>query len=88
MGSFPLSDQQAIRTRKRMPSASLFRNGCCRVDGKGRVAALEILKPSFQPGVCRKTKEKLLLDAMRDGSQDGMQYFDGEIERPLSAPES
>ena len=28
---------------------------------------------------------KTLLDAMRDGKQDGMQHFDGEIERLIRA---
>ena len=30
---------------------------------------------------------KTLLDAMKDGQQDGMQHFDGEIERLLRADE-
>jgi twitching motility protein PilT len=31
------------------------------------------------------TEGKSLLDAMRDGALDGMQYFDGELERLVRA---
>jgi twitching motility protein PilT len=30
-----------------------------------------------------ETEGKSLLDAMRDGSNEGMQYFDGELERMI-----
>ena len=32
-----------------------------------------------------REKGKRLLDAMRDGELDGMQYFDGELEKLLRA---
>jgi twitching motility protein PilT len=32
-----------------------------------------------------ESEGKTLLDAMRDGSMDGMQYFDGEIEKLVRA---
>jgi twitching motility protein PilT len=32
-----------------------------------------------------ETEGKSLLDAMRDGEMDGMQHFDGEIERLIKA---
>jgi len=32
-----------------------------------------------------ETEGKSLLDAMRDGSTEGMQYFDGELERMIRA---
>jgi len=55
-----------------------------RKDGSGRVAAIEILKSTVRTREYVEKGEgdgKTLLDAMRVGSQDGMQHFDGEIER-------
>jgi twitching motility protein PilT len=85
VGVFPLSDQQGIRNRL----AKAFR---CIVsqrllpkkDGKGRVAAVEILKSTMRTREYVEKGEsegKSLLDAMRDGTTEGMQYFDGEIEK-------
>ncbi len=89
IGVFPASDQQAIRTRL----AASFRYFVSqrllpRRDGKGRVAALEILKSTMRTREYIERGEgegKTLLDAMRDGDQEGMQYFDGELERFLRA---
>ena len=49
-----------------------------------RVAVLEILKSTMRTREYIEKGEaegKSLLDAMRDGELDGMQYFDGEIEK-------
>jgi twitching motility protein PilT len=89
IGSFPLSDQQAIRTR----FAKAFRFVVSqrllpRLDGKGRIAVLEVLKSTLRTREYVEKGEsegKTLLDAMRDVNQDGMQYFDGEIERLIRA---
>ena len=57
-------------------------------DAGGRVAALEILKATLRTREYVEVGEsggKTLLDAMKDGSEDGMQHFDGEIERLLRA---
>ncbi len=54
------------------------------VFGTGRVAAIEILKSTLRTREYVEKGEgegKTLLDAMRVGGQDGMQHFDGEIER-------
>ncbi len=85
LGVFPLGDQQAIRTRL----AACFRYFISqrllpRKDGKGRVAVLEVLKSTLRTREYLERGEqegKSLLDAMRDGEQEGMQYFDGEIEK-------
>ena len=48
------------------------------------MAAFEILKSTLRTREYVQKGEgegKSLLDAMRDGSNDGMQYFDGEIEK-------
>ena len=50
----------------------------------GRVAAIEILKSTLRTREYVEKGEgdgKTLLDAMRVGGQEGMQHFDGEIER-------
>jgi len=55
-----------------------------RRDGAGRVAVIEILKSTLRTREYVEKGEsegKTLLDAMRVGEQDGMQHFDGEIER-------
>ena len=55
-----------------------------RKGGQGRVAAIEILKSTMRTReyVERGESEgKSLVDAMRDGSTEGMQHFDAELER-------
>ena len=89
IGVFPAADQQAIRTRL----AASFRYFVSqrllpRRDGKGRVALLEILKSTMRTREYIERGEgegKTLLDAMHDGDQEGMQYFDGEMEKYLRA---
>src|SRR5712675_2203619 len=89
VGVFPLAEQQLIRTRL----AGTFRwivsqRLIPRKDGNGRVAAIEILKSTMRTREYVEKGEgegKTLLDAMRDGSTEGMQYFDGELERLLRA---
>jgi twitching motility protein PilT len=89
IGVFPLSDQNAIRNRL----AKAFRYVVSqrlipRQDGGGRAAVFEILKSTMRTReyVERgETEGKSLLDAMRDGENEGMQYFDGEIEKAIRA---
>jgi twitching motility protein PilT len=85
VGVFPAADQVAIRRRL---SASfryfIAQRLLPKHDGKGRIAVLEILKSTLRTREYVEKGEsegKTLLDAMRDGNEDGMQYFDGEIER-------
>ena len=55
-----------------------------RKDGGGLVAAVEILKATLRTREYVEKGEvdsKTLLDAMRVGEQEGMQTFDGDIER-------
>jgi twitching motility protein PilT len=85
VGSFPLSDQQTIRNRFSKAFRFIISQRLLpRCDRKGRVAVLEILKSTMRTREYVEKGEnegKSLLDAMRDGSQEGMQYFDGELER-------
>jgi twitching motility protein PilT len=88
VGAFEGADQQAIRTRL----AGCFRYFISqrfipKNDG-GRVAVLEILKSTLRTReyVERGDRERRsLLDAMRDGEMEGMQHFDGEIEKLVRA---
>jgi twitching motility protein PilT len=85
IGVFPQSDQQGIRTRfgkafRYIVSQRLLP----KKDGKGRIAAIEILKATMRTREYVEKGEgegKTLLDAMRDGDTEGMQHFDGVIEK-------
>ncbi len=89
VGVFPISDQHVVRTRfgkafRFVVSQRLLP----RKDGKGRIAAIEILKSTLRTRDYVEKGEsegKTLLDAMRDGDTDGMQHFDGELEKLLRA---
>src|SRR5262249_50784813 len=53
-------------------------------DGQGRTAAIEVLKSTMRTRDYVEKGEsegKTLLDAMRDGTTEGMQHFDGELDR-------
>ena len=57
-----------------------------RADGCGRVAAIEILRSTARTRDYIEKGEregKSLYDAMRDGNLEGMQVFDGELERMI-----
>ena len=85
VGAFPLAEQQLIRTRlsgsfRWIVSQRLMP----KKDGKGRVAAVEILRSNQRTREYMEKGERegrSILDAIRDGSIDGMQSFDGELER-------
>jgi twitching motility protein PilT len=85
IGMFPKSVEHIIRMRL----AGAFRFIASqrlvpKADGRGRVAAIEILKSTARTRDYIEKGErdgKSLYDAMRDGNLDGMQVFDGELER-------
>ena len=89
IGVFPLAEQRVIRSRL----AKSFRYVVSqrlipRKDETGRVAAMEILKSTLRTReyVERGEEEgKTLLDAMRDGTTEGMQHFDSEIDKLIRA---
>jgi len=89
VGVFPLADQQAIRTRLARTFRYIVSQRLIpKKDGTGRVAAIEILKSTMRTREYVEKGEsegKSLLDAMRDGSTEGMQHFDGELERLIRA---
>jgi twitching motility protein PilT len=59
-----------------------------RKDGTGRIAIVEMLKAHPRTRACIEGNDSSgenLLQAMRDGGSEGMQYFDGEIEKLVRA---
>jgi twitching motility protein PilT len=89
VGAFPVSDQHSVRTRFGKAFRFIVSQRLLpRKDGKGRIAAIEILKSTLRTRDYVEKGEgegKTLLDAMRDGDTDGMQHFDGELEKLLRA---
>ena len=85
VGAFPMAEQHTLRNRLAKSFQYIISQRLIpRKDGTGRVAAIEILKSTLRTREYVEKGEgdgKTFLDAMRVGSQDGMQHFDGEIER-------
>jgi twitching motility protein PilT len=84
IGTFDAGDQQAVRTRLAGSFRYFIAQRLIPKKGGGRIALLEILKSTLRTREYIERGEsqgKSLLDAMRDGALDGMQCFDGEIER-------
>src|SRR5271154_7039472 len=89
VGTFPLSDQQSIRTRLSKAFRYIVSQRLLpKRDGTGRIAAIEVLKSTMRTREYVEKGEsdgKSLLDAMRDGENDGMQHFDSEIQKLIRA---
>jgi twitching motility protein PilT len=89
VGTFPLSDQQGIRTRLSKAFRYIVSQRLLpKKDGSGRVAAVEVLKATMRTREYVEKGEsegKSLLDAMRDGDTEGMQHFDAEIQKLIRA---
>jgi twitching motility protein PilT len=85
IGVFPLNEQHTIRNRFAKSFRYIVSQRLMpRKGGTGRVAAIEILKSTVRTREYLDKGEvegKSLLDAMRDGDTEGMQHFDGEIEK-------
>jgi twitching motility protein PilT len=88
IGTFEAGDQQAVRTRLANSFRYIVSQRLVPTKAGGRVAVLEILKATMRTREYLERGEaegKTLLDAMRDGELDGMQHFDGELEKLLRA---
>jgi twitching motility protein PilT len=84
IGAFDVGDQQAIRIRLAATFRAFISQRLVPKKSGGRIAVLEILRSTLRTrDYIEKgdTQGRSLLDAMHDGSMDGMQTFDGEIER-------
>jgi twitching motility protein PilT len=84
VGAFDAGDQHAIRGRLAASFRYFVSQRLIPKKEGGRIAVLEILKSTLRTREYMEGGEgegKTLLDAMRDGVMDGMQHFDGEIEK-------
>src|SRR5687767_15798048 len=89
IGVFPKNEEQIIRTRLAQSFRYIISQRLMpRVDGSGRVAAIEILKATSRTREYierGETEGKSLLDAMEQGEVEGMQTFDSVIEGMIRA---
>ncbi|HVI79940.1 MAG TPA: PilT/PilU family type 4a pilus ATPase [Candidatus Acidoferrum sp.] len=85
IGEFPVSEQTAIRNRLSQSFRYIVSQRLLpRKDGQGRVAAIEILKSTMRTRDYVQNGERdgqSLHDAMHDGELEGMQHFDGVLEK-------
>jgi len=83
IGLYPKNEEQVIRTRLAQTFRYIISQRLIpRRDGRGRIAAVEILRSTPRTREYIEAGEsagKSLLDAMRDGQLDGMQDFDSVI---------
>lgn len=85
IGVFPKNEERVIRTRIAQSFRYIISQRLIpRADGKGRIAAIEILKSTMRTREYIEKGEaegKSLIDAMEQGDQEGMRTFDGVIEQ-------
>lgn len=84
IGSFDLADQERIRARFATCFQYVISQRLLPRKEGGRMAIVEVLKSTMRTREYVEKGEKegrSLLDAMRDGDIDGMQTFDGELEK-------
>jgi twitching motility protein PilT len=89
VGVFPKDQHQQVRMRFAQTFQYVVSQRLIPKLGGGRIAAIEIMKATF------RTRDYVLkgegsdgyslLDAIKDGDQDGMQSFDQEIEKMIRA---
>jgi len=87
IGLYPKNEEKVIRTRLAQTFRYIVSQRLIpRADGKGRIAAVEILRsnPRTREYIEKGESEgKTLLDAIRDGEIDGMQDFDSVIRKMI-----
>jgi twitching motility protein PilT len=84
VGVFPKDQERQIRNRFAQSFRYVISQRLVPKDGGGRIAVLEILKSTQRTRdyVMKGEQDgRSLTDAMRDGSIDGMQAFDDELEK-------
>jgi twitching motility protein PilT len=90
VGTFDVSDQQAVRSRLAASFRYFVSQRLIPRRGGGRVPIVEMLKATMRTREYIERGEsegKTLVDAMRDGALEGMQHFDGELEKLVRAGE-
>jgi twitching motility protein PilT len=87
IGVFPKNEERVIRTRISQSFRYIISQRLLpKADGSGRIAAIEILKSTMRTREYiekGETEGKSLIDAMEQGDQEGMQTFDGVIEKMI-----
>jgi twitching motility protein PilT len=84
IGAFEAGDHRTVRTRLAGSLRCIIAQRLIPKQTGERLAVVEILRSTLRTREYIEhgdTEGKSLLDAMRDGALDGMQTFDGEIER-------
>ena len=88
VGAFDAGEQQTVRSRLAASFRYFISQRLVPKKGGGRMAVLEILKSTIRTREYMQmgdTEGRSLLDAMRDGELDGIQCFDGELEKLVRA---
>jgi len=87
IGVFPKNEEKSIRSRLSQSFRFIISQRLMpRADGSGRVAAIEILKATSRTREYIERGEsegKSLMDAMEQGELEGMQTFDGVLEKMI-----
>ncbi len=84
VGVFPKNEERQIRTRFAQSFKWIVSQRLVPKRGGGRIAVCEVLRSNSRTREYVQEGEregKSLLDAMQDGALEGMQTFDGELER-------
>jgi twitching motility protein PilT len=88
VGVFPKNEERQVRTRFSQAFKWVVSQRLIPKEGGGRMAICEILRANSRTKEYVQEGEregKSLADAMADGALDGMQTFDGELERLIAA---
>ncbi|MEO1368219.1 MAG: PilT/PilU family type 4a pilus ATPase [Acidobacteriota bacterium] len=86
IGVFPREQHQQVRTRFAQTFKYVISQRLLPKQGGGRTAAIEIMKSTFRTRDYINKGEgegRSLIDAIKDGDQDGMQDFDGVLEKMI-----
>src|SRR5947209_10445286 len=84
VGVFPKDQEPQVRTRFAQSFRYVVSQRLLPKAGGGRIAVLEVLKSTMRTRdyvLKGETEGRSLIDAMHDGSVDGMQIFDDELEK-------
>jgi len=88
VGVFPKNEERQIRTRFAQSFKWIVSQRLVPKQGGGRLALCEVLRSTSRTKEYVQEGEregKSLVDAMQDGQLEGMQTFDGELERLINA---
>jgi twitching motility protein PilT len=88
IGVFPKNEERQIRTRFAQSFKWIVSQRLVPKTGGGRMAICEVLRSTSRTKEYVQEGEregKTLMDAMEDGTLEGMQTFDGELERLINA---